>query len=179
MKKPKIELDKRDGSLRNLNPTASKIFEDPSSIKGFSDIFLGVISPKMLVGEKVKTPISTKNGEMLTILNAWEEEDKIIVEIPIDENSWLTNLISEEDEIEVESHQSALEQVVEAEDRLRESTEFGANEELLLHFSKVEDFNEFSSEIRDKDNVEIKNTDSMEDKIIVKVNVIPPTRGWL
>jgi len=177
MEDPVIIFDKETDSISKMNDSAAAIFNEPSSKKEVGDVFSGIISVRMLTGKEVKTPIKTKNGEILSTVIASEEGENIKVKLPLDKNDWMEDMIETGGKVrEVKSSNKALDQIKKAENRLKENTDFDSKEILLLKFDNIEEFNAFSLTVTDKSNVIIEKTTSMEDSIIARVEVRPPTR---
>ncbi|WGI17709.1 hypothetical protein [Methanonatronarchaeum sp. AMET-Sl] len=181
MENPQIKFDTDTESIIEINETAKKIIENPEQATEIEDIFTGIISLKMFLDREVKTPIRTKNGQMLATIKAKRNNNHITTIIPTNKNKWIKDLIeAQTHEIqEIEASSTALEQIKNAEKRLKQTTDFHSNETLLLRFHDTDEFNKFSLQIKDKQNVKLEETKSIKDEIIAQIEIIPPTIRWI
>ncbi|UOY10257.1 hypothetical protein [Methanonatronarchaeum sp. AMET6-2] len=181
MESPCIKFDPDTESVVEMNDAARMIIENPEEATDMEDVFTGIISLRMFLDREVKTPIRTKNGQMLATIRAEKNGDTITAEIPYHKNDWLEDMVTAQtkDIYEVEASSAAMEQINNAEKRLEQSTDFHSNETLLLRFKDVDEFNKFSLKIKDRRNIDLEETKSIKDEIIARVEVIPPTIRWI
>ncbi|OKY78676.1 MAG: hypothetical protein BTN85_1173 [Candidatus Methanohalarchaeum thermophilum] len=82
-------------------------------------------------------------------------------------------------DIEKTKVKEALEKIKGSEDRLKESTIFGAKETLLLAFTDLEDLNKVNRKLAEKENTKIQEVTKFPDKTLIEVLIESPTTSYL
>ncbi|OUJ18047.1 hypothetical protein AMET1_1000 [Methanonatronarchaeum thermophilum] len=181
MEPPEIKFKTDTEAIIEMNETAKMIIENPEEAKEIEDIFTGIISLKMFLNREVKTPIKTKNGQMLATIQAEKNQNHIKTKLPFEKNKWLKDMVTAQKQqiYEIEASSTAIKQINKAEKRLKQSTDFHSHETILLRFSDIDEFNKLSLQLKDKNNVKIEETKTIKDEIIAQIEIIPPTIRWI
>lgn len=178
---PEIVVNE-DEKVSQVNSQAKLLLGD-QKVNDLGDIFQGVVSLKLFNKKEMKFPLKTTRGERMAEVTIEDVEDnKKKITIPLEKNEWVDNLLREIrfEESEVVEKKDALAQINETEEELKESTDFdGGKRTLILNFESADEFNSFSKEIKDRENIKIEETDRSDNQILAVVKVTSPTRKWL